>query len=119
METGNKMRILVTHVNPYDMTNDKNENVKGCTVSYYFFNDGKTFDPSYASDGTLGFQRAKRSLQFEDRGKFYTVPGVYEGFFEMNIGSDGKPVLQLVGIADFLGEIKPLELVPAKKPENK
>ncbi|MDD3278631.1 MAG: hypothetical protein PHG16_07070 [Lachnospiraceae bacterium] len=111
----NKMRILVTHVNPYDMVNDNKEVVKGCTVSFFFFNDGKTFEPSYASDGTLGYQRAKRSLPFEDRAQFYTVPGVYQGLFEMNIGSDGKPVIQLVGIDGFLGEIKPLELVAAEK----
>lgn len=111
----NKMNILVTHVNPYDMVNDSKETVKGCTVSYFFFNNGDTLKPSYASDGTLGYQRAKRSLPYEDRGRFYAVPGVYEGFFEMNIGSDGKPVLQLSGIGDFLGEIKPLELIPAEK----
>jgi hypothetical protein len=39
----------------------------------------------------------------EMENKISYIPGIYDGKFEMAVGSDGKPVLKLVDI-DFVGK---------------
>ena len=33
--------------------------------------------------------------------RYFAMPGIYDGTFEMTVGSDGKPVLKLVDV-DFV-----------------
>ena len=87
-------KILVTFVNQYDV-----DGAKGTTVNYFFLDDDGEFKSSTDKVLPRGQQCAKVSLPYEDIDKFYAIPGIYEGTFEMAVGSDRKPVLKLVDVA--------------------
>lgn len=102
-EISNKMRILVTFANTYDMPAENGRDaMKGCTVHYFFLGEnGEAFRPQISSDPSLpiGYQRSKVSLDYTKRGKIDVVPGVYDGEFTMSVGSDGKPTLKLIDLS--------------------
>lgn len=106
MEMINEMNILVMSANEYSMTDDNKQLVEGCTVTYFFFGEnGEALNPMVQAKGLIGYQRAKVSLPFEDRSKFTLVPAVYKGKFSMTVGGDGKPVVKLVDILGYVGEV--------------
>jgi hypothetical protein len=78
--------------------------VRGLSVEYYFFgNNGEMVQPKISADGISGTRRGKVFMSPEMQNKVSYIPGIYDGTFEMTIGSDGKPVLKLVDI-DFVGK---------------
>lgn len=91
-----KMRILVMAAMPYDIKNDDGTVNSGITVEYYFFPTDDSLKPEFFNmEGLTGYRRAKAALQTVVSQNFCTIPAVYDGNFEMTIGSDGKPKLAL------------------------
>lgn len=90
--------IVVFFVNNWVVDDGKT----GCTVNYFFLDENGRIPVVVAgSTGSAGYQRAKVSLDISERTKFITVPGRYRGRFEMTVGSDGRPVLQLKEILSY------------------
>ena len=104
-----ELKILVTYAGQYDMTNEKGEQVCGTTVNYFFVSDDMrefvTRDVTNDKGDKVGTNRSKVSLALNDFFKFKKMPAIYNGSFEMSIGSDGKPVLKLVDV-DYLADIE-------------
>lgn len=93
-----EQNIVVFFVNNWQMDDGKT----GCTVNYFFLDEnGRIPVVVTGLTGSAGYQRAKVSLDSYERSKFVTVPGKYKGRFEMTVGSDGKPVLQLKEILSY------------------
>lgn len=109
----NTMKILVTFANTYDMTSDGGN--KGMILNYFFWGDhGELFQPvNNASGGSVGMQRAKCSMPFEFREKVSFVPGVYEVSMGYKVGSDGKPVMTVDDILNFVGKVE-MKVIPEK-----
>ena len=90
------MRILVMAAMPYDIKNDDGTVNSGITVEYYFFPNDDALNPvMFNMDGLSGYRRAKAALQTVVSQHLGSIPAVYDGNFEMTIGSDGKPKLAL------------------------
>ena len=85
-----KDRILITYAKQYQIENG----TTGTTVQYFFLD--KT--GSFLKVDESGQQNAKVSLSYDSRNKMNLIPGIYEGEFEMTIGSDRKPILKLVDV---------------------
>lgn len=99
----NKMKILVTFANEWDMTADGGE--KGCTINYFFFGEnGEMMKANSYTKGAIGYQRAKVSLDYYKRDKLRKVPAIYDATMEMSVGSDGKPVMKVVDV-DYVGDV--------------
>lgn len=102
MEFTNKAKILVLFANAYDIKDDDNKVIQGTSVHYLFWGEaGEQMKGRSEWDALkpVGVQRAKCSLSFDARKKIPIAPAVYEGSFEMSVGSDGKPVLKLTDVA--------------------
>lgn len=111
MEIMNKAKIVVLYASTYNMLNEKQEQLKGCTVHYLFWGeDGEKLleQSEWDINKPVGVQRAKCSMDFDLRTKMPLAPALYEGTFEMSVGGDGKPVLKLQDVA-FISclDIKP------------
>lgn len=127
-ELSNKMRILVTFANVYDMPAEVGRDaMKGCTVHYFFLGEnGEQFKPVPTIDPAMpiGYQRSKVSLDYTMRGKIKAAPAVYDGEFTMTVGGDGKPTLKLVDLEfvqnlDVRDLFKTSEKAPAAGKESK
>ena len=109
-----KAKIIITYAKTYDMPSENGREARrGTTVHYFFYGENGSGFKAVTSDKVndpVGYQRAKVSLDYEKRSKIPTAPGVYDGTFEMKLGADGKPVLNLVDV-DYLF---PLELAVKK-----
>ena len=79
-------KILVTFVNQYDV-----EGTRGTSVNYFFLDEDGEFKTIAGAVLPKGQQCAKASLPYDFAEKITYVPGVYEGAFEMAVGSDRKP----------------------------
>lgn len=102
----NNMNVVIMFANPYRMEiEDTREIREGLTVEYYVFGEnGEALKPvADAGNGALGIRRSKCSMDASMKDKLMYVPGIYDGQFEMTVGSDGKPTLKLVDI-DFIGK---------------
>lgn len=97
-----KMKILVTFANIWKMDNG----TSGLTLNYFMYGEnGELMQPmNDLSGGTVGMQRAKCSLDTSLRSKISFVPGIYEAKMGFKIGSDGKPVMTIEDIGQFLGK---------------
>ena len=104
-----KAKILLMYAMPYSIKESGRDEVEGVTLQYYFWGEkGETLAPKEYLDGidkTIGMQRAKSSVDFALRKKLVTVPAIYEGEFEMTVGSDGKPVQKLTDI-DYVCDVR-------------
>lgn len=95
-------RILVLYASTYDMLNERQDKVTGCTVRYLFWGEGgealweqSEWDPRKP----VGVQVAKCSIDIAMREKIPVAPALYDGDFEITTGGDGKPVMRLRNIA--------------------
>lgn len=102
----NKQRILLLYAGEYDMNaRDTGEVVKGCTFKYLFFGEkGELLKSQYSSEGPLGYQTAKCSIDYEKRKQVVSAPAVYDADFLMKVGSDGKPVL-VIDSLHYVGDV--------------
>lgn len=106
----NKMKILVMYAMDYSIAEGNSIN-EGLSLQYYFFGEnGEMLQVQGNLTGAIGYQRAKCSMEIEQRKNLRTVPGIYEAEFQMKVGSDGKPVSVPVNL-DYVGPCK-FELIP-------
>lgn len=100
-----KFKVLLMYSGEIDIEATKErEGVHGVSVEYYFYgNNGELVQPKISADGISGTRRGKVFMTPEIINKVSYIPGIYDGTFQMSVGSDGKPVLKLVDI-DFVGK---------------
>jgi len=93
------MRILLMYANEYDIKDESGRSVRGCTINYYFYGeDGSALQTQAQKVGSVGYQRAKCSLDYGARDHILRVPAIYDASFEMSVGSDGKPILKAIDL---------------------
>lgn len=108
MQAKDKIVLLYADLLHIERTKDEGGGfLDGVTVSYLY---GDNMAPSMHANGSLGQRPAKAFLQPDRWNSIGSVPGLYEGTFEMTIDPKGKPMLKLMDV-DFLGLI---EIAPAK-----
>lgn len=100
-----KFKVLLMYSGEIDIEATKERTgVHGVSVEYYFYgNNGELVQPKISADGISGTRRGKVFMTPEIINKVSYIPGIYDGTFQMSVGSDGKPVLKLVDI-DFVGK---------------
>lgn len=100
-----EFRVLLMYSGVIDIAaRDGHDAVNGLSVEYYFFGkNGEMVTPRVPEDGISGTRRGKVFMDSQLASKIRFVPGIYDGKFEMSVGSDGKPVLKLVDI-DYVGK---------------
>lgn len=103
-------KILVTYANVYDMVTEAGQQLRGCTLNYFFTGeDMEQFKPMQnLGNGAVGYQRAKCSIDFDQMNKIVFVPGIYNATLNMSVGADGKPALK---VSDLTFDSK-VELMP-------
>ena len=100
----NKFRIFLYYSGLVDMkATETRDAVKGVSMEFPFYGEhGEQVEPTVSADGVSGTRRGKSFLSEDKLHKVSYVPGIYDGTFELTVGSDGKPVLKLVDV-DFVG----------------
>ncbi|MCD8039809.1 MAG: hypothetical protein LUE96_12120 [Lachnospiraceae bacterium] len=95
MDFTTKSDILVFYVNAIDSKSDDGSQIRGCSVHYLFWGDGTQLAPTSEPDITkpIGMMRGKSWIDYGLRNKIRIAPALYEGTFQMGVGSDGKPTL--------------------------
>lgn len=97
-----EMQIILLYAGQYQIVDESSGEVKqGVTCNYYFNTDLRAEDNKNGSKGT---RPAKGSIDFELMKKIKSAPALYNAKFEMNIGSDGKPVLRILDL-DYVSDI--------------
>lgn len=102
-----KLRILVTYCAPYDMVSEKTgERVCGCSINYFVAGENnELLQPMMdMSEGAVGFQSAKCSVDLEKRSQFKFVPGFYDASFTMKVNSDRK-VVSVLNDVEYVGKV--------------
>lgn len=99
----NKFRIFLFYSGLVDIkAREGHDAVEGVSMEFLFYGEhGEQIEPTVSADGISGTRRGKSFLAADKLYKVSYVPGIYDGTFEMSIGSDGKPVLKLVDV-DFV-----------------
>lgn len=100
-----KMKILVMFVQELDIpASEGRDALRGTSIEYFFFGDnGEIVQPKLIVEDTAGMRRGKSMLPPELIHKISYIPGIYDGTFEMTIGSNGKPTLKLTDL-NFVGK---------------
>lgn len=105
-----EMQIILLYASQYEITDERTGEIKaGVTCNYYFNTNLKAEDNSNGSKGT---RPAKGSIDFLLMKKVVSAPALYNAKFEMNVGSDGKPVLKIRDL-DYISDVV---IVPAPDP---
>lgn len=101
------MRILLMFAAELDIpARDGHDAICGTSVEYFFYGqNGEMVEPKVTVDGTSGMRRGKSFLPPEIIDKVSYIPGIYDGKFEMTVGSNGKPTLKLLDLS-FVGKAK-------------
>ena len=99
----NKFRIFLFYSGLVDIkAREGHDAVEGVSMEFLFYGEhGEQVEPVVSADGVSGTRRGKSFLKADKVHKVSYVPGIYDGTFEMTVGSDGKPVLKLTDV-DFL-----------------
>lgn len=97
-------KILITFAGQY-MISDSRQS--GCSIEYFFAGDDNEMSALASrrvkpGEDSIGMRRAKANLPYESLDDITWVPSLYEGYFDMKVGSDGKPV-------QVLKSFKPIE----------
>ncbi len=95
-------QIILLYASQYQIVDEKTGEVnRGVTCNYYFNVDLHAQDNTNGSKGT---RPAKGSLDYLLMGKIKSAPALYNAKFEMNVGSDGKPVLKITDL-DYVADV--------------
>lgn len=99
----NKFRIFLFYSGLVDIkAREGHDAVEGVSMEFLFYGEhGEQVEPVVSADGVSGTRRGKSFLKADKVHKVSYVPGIYDGTFEMTVGSDGKPVLKLTDV-DFV-----------------
>ena len=119
----NKFRIFLFYSGLVDIkAREGHDAVEGVSMEFLFYGEhGEQVEPvvsadvvsvssvgeslynfyGFVCDGVSGTRRGKSFLKADKVHKVSYVPGIYDGTFEMTVGSDGKPVLKLTDV-DFV-----------------
>lgn len=102
----NNIKVLIMFSSLLDIpAREGRDALSGVSVEYYFFGEnGELVTPKVSADGTSGTRRGKVFMDPSVANKINYVPGIYDGTFEMIVGTDGKPVLKMVDI-DYVGKV--------------
>ena len=96
------MQIILLYASQYQIADESSGEIKqGVTCNFYFNTDLHAEDNRNGSKGT---RPAKGSLDFMLMRKIKSAPALYDAEFEMNIGSDGKPVLRIIDL-DYISDV--------------
>lgn len=86
-------QIILLYASQYEIVDERTGAInRGVTCNYYFNVDLHAQDNTNGSKGT---RPAKGSLDALLFSKIPSAPALYNASFEMNVGSDGKPVLKI------------------------
>lgn len=97
-----KTQIILLYASQYSIVDEKTGVInQGVTCNYYFNTDLHAEDNQNGSKGT---RPAKGTLPASLFGKIVSAPALYDASFEMNVGSDGKPVLRIVDL-DYVCDV--------------
>lgn len=101
----NKFKILLMYSGAIDLaSSDTGERIEGVSMECYFFGEsGEQLEPHVVVDGISGTRRIKSFLAADKINKVKYVPGIYDGTFELTVGSNGKPTLKLVDV-DYIAK---------------
>lgn len=110
-----KMKILVMFAHELDIpASEGRDALRGTSIEYFFFGEsGEMVQPKLCVDGTVGMRRGKSFLSPEMIHHVSYIPGIYDGTFEMQVGSNGKPTLKLTDL-NFIGKAS-ISMVPEKE----
>lgn len=99
----NKFRFFLFYSGLVDIkAREGHDAVEGVSMEFLFYGEhGEQVEPVVSADGISGTRRGKSFLKADKVHKVSYVPGIYDGTFEMTVGSDGKPVLKLTDV-DFV-----------------
>lgn len=109
-------KIVVLYASPYKVQREASEGggyAEGVTVSYLY---GDTIQPKLNPNGSIGQRPAKASLPTSKWNNFLDAPGLYEGYFSMDVAGTGKPQLRLDDVT-YLGHVK-LDTEVSKTPDG-
>ena len=91
-------RILVMYAMEYRIEDGGSIN-EGCSIQYYFYGqNGEALARQDSPKGSIGYQRAKCSVDIGARSKVVQAPAIYDAMFAMRVGSDGRPVLTITDL---------------------
>lgn len=97
-----KSQIILLYASQYSILDERTGAVsQGITCNYYFNTDLHAEDNKNGSKGT---RPAKGNLDYFLFGKIKSAPALYNAEFEMNVGSDGKPMLKIVDL-DYVSDV--------------
>ena len=101
-----KMQIILLYAAAYSIADESTGQIKeGITCNYYF---NTNLDAIDNTNGSWGTRPAKGSIDVQLMKKIVKAPALYDAEFEMNVGSDGKPVLKIRDL-DYISQV---EIVP-------
>lgn len=110
MDFSVKQEIIVLFASPYRIVDEGTGQVnEGISVSYLL--DPK-FKPITGANGQIGLKPAKASIDTLELPMLIKAPALYEGTFNLKVGSNNKPELALQKVK-YLGEV-----FPEEKPAN-
>ena len=96
-------QIILLYAAQYQIVGEATGEIKNGVTCNYYFNVNLAAEDN--TNGSKGTRPAKGSLPYELMKKIKKAPALYDARFEMNVGSDGKPVLKIMDL-DFVDEVK-------------
>ena len=115
MDFSVKQEIIVLFASPYRIVDERTGEVnEGVSVSYLL--DPK-FKPVQGANGQIGLKPAKASIETLELPNLIKAPALYEGTFNLKVGSNNKPELALQKV-QYIGEVFPEQKAAKAEPDS-
>lgn len=115
MDFSVKQEIIVLFASPYRIVDERTGEVnEGISVSYLL--DPK-FKPVEGANGQIGLKPAKASIETLELPNLIKAPALYEGTFNLKVGSNNKPELALQKVR-YIGEVFPEQKAVKTEPDS-